>query len=346
MKILAVADAFMKKEYYENCFRKYPELDPTIIFWGDPEREDMRSKVHLMERNGPYTLEPPAELEDIIEDFELLMVHLCPLPEKVLAKAKKLRAILSNRGGLENIDVATATKYSIPVLNNPAHNANSVAELTIGLMLAETRNIARTHANMVKGIWEEYYANAGKVYELCGRTVGIIGFGNIGRRVARRLTAFDTRTLVYDSWVSPDDPDIEKCGCEYVPLEELLKESDIVTLHIRSHERYLSAEQLRMLKRGAYFINTARSHLIDNDEMYRLLRSGHLMGAAFDVYESEPLPADADYLKLPNVTFTNHRGGDTVNCYSDSPEMLIVEYKKLASGNRPKFFVNKTDLGL
>ncbi len=346
MKILAVADAFMKEEYYLRCFEKFPELEPTIIFWGEREREDMRTKVHDMERNGPYTLEPPEELEDIIGSYDLLMVHLCPLPERVLAKGKKLRAILSNRGGLENIDVAAATKYRIPVLNNPAHNANSVAELTIGLMLAETRNIARTHANMVKGVWQEYYTNAGNVFELRGRTVGIIGFGNIGRRVARKLTAFDTRTLVYDAWYDASDPDIIKYGCEYVPLERLLKESDIVTLHIRSHERYLSAEQLDLLKKGAYFINTARSHLIDNDEMYKLLASGHLMGAAFDVYEQEPLPKDADYLKLPNVTFTNHRGGDTVNCYSDSPEMLIREFKALEAGNRPKFFVNETDLGL
>lgn len=345
MKTTIVTDAFMMEHFYTKCFEKYPEYEIAhTLQFGSMDRGEMRDPIHLMELNGPDTLPAPQELLDVIEDTEILMVHMCPVNRPVIERAKNLKVILTNRGGIENIDLQCAAEHGIAVLNNPAHNANSVAELTVGLMLAETRNIARTHANMVKGVWQEHYNNVGAVYELRGRTIGIIGFGNIGRRVARKLQAFDCNLLVHDSWVSPEDPDLEKYGCKWVPLDELMANSDIVTLHLRGDERLLFEDDLRKMKKGAYFINTARTHLIDNDCIYDMLRSGHLMGAAFDVFTSEPLHPDHPLLTMDNVTMTNHRGGDTVNCYSDSPAMLLEECNRLLAGGEPKFFINKPHL--
>ena len=342
MKTIAVADAFLLEEYYRACFEKFPEYElDKVLFFGDHDRTGMRITAHKIERNGPDAVEPPAELYDAIEDAEILMVHLCPVNSRVMDRAKKLKMILLNRGGTENVDLKAAAERGIVVLNNPAHNANSVTELTLGLMLSETRNLARTHVNMMQGKWIEHYSNVGHVYELAGKTIGIIGFGNIGRRVARKLTVFDCNVQVYDKYVSADHPDLEKYGCKFVDLDTLLSTSDIVTLHVRSDDLVLTREDLFKLKKGAYFINTARPHLIDNQAMWELLHSHHLAGAAFDVYMREPITPEEPYIQLDNVTLANHRGGDTVNCYSDSPAMLMKQANRYFNGEEPEFFANK-----
>jgi len=346
LKTVIVSDAFMHEEYYRRCFEKYPQYEiVSSLFFGTADRLSMRDPIHNMERNGPDTLEPPAGLYDAVEDADVLMVHVCPVNRRVLERAKRLKVIMTNRGGLENIDVKAATELGIPVLHNPAHNANSVAELTICLMLAEMRNVARTHANMMQHKWVEHYHNAGQVHEIAGSVVGIIGFGNIGRRVARKLSVFDcSRILVYDKYVPADDPDLARYGCEFVDLETLLKESDIVTLHVRSDECVLFREHFDLMKPTAYFINSARSHLVDNQALYENLRDGKLMGAAFDVYPHEPIRPDEPYASLDNTTLSNHRGGDTENCYSDSPAALLREYEKMRAGETPRFWANKREL--
>lgn len=345
MKTLAIADAFMKAEYYQDCFAKYPEYDlREILFFGPPDRFDVRDIVKRIEHDGPDAVEPPEALYDAMEDAEALMAHLCPVNRKVLRRAKKLRIILSNRGGLENIDVAAASEMGIPVLHNPAHNANSVAELTIGLIIAEMRNLARTHGKLMQGEWSENFHNTGAVYEICGKTVGLIGFGNIGRRVARKLQVFDCKVLVYDPHVAEADPDLAAYGCTMVPLDALLASSDIISLHARTPEVVLGAAHFACMKRGAYFINTARPHLIDNAAAFRALRDGRLMGGAFDVFPVEPIPADEPLLTLDNVTLTNHRGGATINCYMDSPQMLLENAQAYFSGGMPRFWANRKDL--
>ena len=347
MKTIAVADAFLEESFYRDCFAKHPrfQLD-KVLFFGVPDRAGMRDLIHRIERGGPEVVEPPAELCQLVENAEALMVHLCPVNQRVIECAKKLKLILSNRGGLENVNVEAATKRGIPVLHNPAHNANSVAELTVGLMIAETRNIARTHAGMKNGIWRERFPNSGRVHEIVGQTVGIIGFGNIGRRVARKLTVFDCHVLVCDPFILSDDPDLARYHCTYVDLPTLLSRSDVVTLHVRTNSPnpVLGRKEFEMMKPGAYFINTARPHLVDNAALYERLRDQKIMGAAFDVFMHEPIQPDEPYATLDNVTLSNHRGGDTVNCYSDSPAMLLCEATKLLAGEEPKFFANKNDL--
>ena len=341
MKAIAVADAFMKEEYYRECFAQFPEYELCrVLFFGGEDRFNMRDTVHSIERNGPDAVEPPTELYDAIEDADILMVHLCPVNSRLLDRARNLKAILLNRGGTENVDLKAAAEHGVAVLNNPAHNANSVTELTLGLMISEMRNLARTHSNLMQGKWVEHYSNASSVYEIAGKTVGIIGFGNIGRRVARKLTVFDCNVLVYDKYVSADDPDLAKYNCRFVDLDTLLRSSDIVTLHVRSDDLVLGSEDLFKLKKGAYFINTARPHLIDNQAMWELLNSHHLAGAAFDVYMQEPIAPDEPYIQLDNVTLANHRGGDTVNCYSDSPAMLLKQVNRYFNSEAPEFFAN------
>jgi len=347
IETIEVADAFMDESYYRACFAKHPEFSlEKVVFFGEPDRINMRGPVHRIERGGPDAVEPPEDLYGLVADAEAIMVHLCPVNRQVIQCARNLRLILSNRGGLENIDVAAATQRGIPVLHNPAHNANAVAELTIGLMVAEMRNLARTHGSMKQGVWREKFPNSGRVYEIVGKTVGIIGFGNIGRRVARKLTVFDCRVLVCDPFIPSDDPDLARYHCKLVDLPALLSQSDIVSLHVRTDSPIpvLGRAEFELMKPHSYFINTARPHLIDNAALHERLRAGKILGAAFDVFLTEPIKPDEPYLTLDNVTLSNHRGGDTVNCYSDSPAMLLTEALKLLSGGEPKFFANKSEL--
>lgn len=345
MKLTAVADAFIGQEDYRAACAQYPEF--TLIgtpFFGVEDRTAMRETVRRIETGGPTACQPPEALWDLIEETEVLMVHLCPVSEALLARAKNLKLILTNRGGTENIDVAAATARGIPVLSNPAHNANAVAEYTIGLIFSEMRNIGRAHAALKAGEWRERFPNSGNIRELRGQTVGLIGFGTIARLTARKLQGFDCTVLVSDPYVPADDPELIQYNCRKVELNELLAASDVVSLHARSSGKPLLGEaELAQMKPSAYLINTARAHLIDYAALARVLAAGQLRGAALDVFEAEPVPADHPLLALDNVTLTNHRGGDTVNSYADSPAMLFDEARKLFAGDTDhvRFWINK-----
>lgn len=342
MKAIAVSDAFVTEMDYRNAFQMFPDMELIHVpFFGITDRQQMRDVVHTIERGGPEALEPPEELMENIGEAEILMVHLCPVPRKLLEKAPKLRYILTNRGGIENIDVAAATELGIEVLSNPAHNANAVAEYTVALLLAETRNITRADRSLRQGVWREKFPNSGRIFEISGATIGLIGFGTIARLVARKLSMFSCNILVHDMYVPTDDPEAAQYGCRFVSMEELLTRSDVVSLHARSETVILDAEHLEMMKPEAYLINTARPHLIDNDYLRKMLCEGRLSGAALDVFMNEPLGMDDPFLQLDNVTLSNHRGGDTVNSYSDSPAMLLRELQKLLQGQIPRFWVNR-----
>ncbi|MBO5970993.1 MAG: 2-hydroxyacid dehydrogenase [Clostridia bacterium] len=348
MKFTAVADVFLPEEYYKNALAKYPGYECLgIPYFGVPDRTVMREIVHGIEKKGSEACDPPAELWDLIEETEVLMVHLCPVSRKLLEKAKNLKLILVNRGGTENVNVEAATELGIPVLSNPAHNANAVAEFTIGVTIAEMRNIARGHGALMQGTWRERFSNSGVIFELVNQTIGLIGFGTIARLVAKKLQGWDVNIIVYDPYVSDNDPDLVKYGCKKVELNELLSTADVVSLHARAsgEKPLLGAEELALLKPSAYLINTARSYLVDYDALYEILRDGKIRGAALDVFESEPIKPDHKMLTLDNVTVTNHRGGDTVNSYSDSPAMLFAEAKKFHAGDfdSVRFWKNKNE---
>lgn len=347
MKLTAVADVFIKEEYYREGTAQYPEFELIgTPFFGVNDRTQMRETVRLIETGGPTACAPPAALSALIEETEVLMVHLCPVSEVLLERANKLKLILTNRGGTENIDLAAASARGIPVLANPAHNANAVAEYTVGLILGEMRNIGRAHAALKAGEWRERFPNSGAIWELRGQTVGLIGFGTIARLVARKLQGFDCRVLVCDPFVAADDPELAQYGCPKVELDELLAASDVVSIHARSSGKPLLGEdELARMKPSAYLINTARAHLVDYDALARALTAGALRGAALDVFPAEPVPADHPLLALDCVTLTNHRGGDTVNSYADSPAMLFAEARKLFAGDTEhvRFWINKSN---
>lgn len=344
MKVVAVGDVFITPDMMKKAFKKYADFDDCqYFFFGQHTRHRMRSTVKMIELGNRDKCKLPDGYLEAIEDAELLMVHLCPVTREVLQRAKKLKYILCNRGGTENIDVDAALERRIKVLTNPAHNANAVAEFTIGAMFSELRNIARSHMAVKNRDWREKYPNSGRIIELKDLTVGIVGFGNVGELVCEKLSGFGCQILVSNLF-EPEhtNPRINWDKVQFVELDELIARSDVISLHARSKskEPIFGKREFKMMKKTAIFINTARSYMVDYDALYNALNQQLIEGAAIDVFETEPLEPDHPFLSLDNITLTNHRGGDTVNSYSDSPAMMLEELIGLLhEGKTPKYMI-------
>lgn len=344
MKIVCISDHFMKESFYADCLAKFEGIELIANpYFGAKTRKEMRVMVHNIETNGSHAYELSQEIYDAVKEADLLMVHLCPVPRELMMAAPNLKYILLNRGGTENVDLKAAKELGIPVLNNPGHNGNAVAELTIGHMISETRNMARAHMSLKEGTWRENFPNVGRVYELRGKTIGLVGFGTIGRLVAEKLQPFHVNIIATDPAITPDDPDIIKYNVTLTDLQTVMKESDIVSLHARNEKKeiIIGKEQFDLMKPTAVFVNTARAYMVDYDYLAKILEEKKITGAALEVFPVEPLPQDSPFVFLDNVSLTNHRGGDTVNCYSDCPEYLLSElYKLISEGKKPKFYID------
>ena len=346
MKCVAIGDTFITPEMMKNGIEKYPYFHFSEIeyfFFGLNSRSEMRNIVKIIETGGFETLDLPSGLIEAVTDADVIMCHLCPITKKVLESAKQLKLVLCNRGGHENIDVEACTAKNVGVLLNPSHNANAVAEFTVGLILNETRNITRSAVAVNKGEWREQYPNtATTIHEMCDMTIGLIGFGSVAKLVYEKLKAFGCRFLITDPFGNYDD--INKNIAKFVPLEDLLKNSDIVSLHARLSRKaiLLGKNEFKLMKPTAYFINTARSYMVDYKALANALKSGEIMGAAVDVFDKEPVDPDNPLLGLDNCTLTNHRGGDTVNSYSDSPAMMMKACQEYMEGDNPRFWINPT----
>jgi D-3-phosphoglycerate dehydrogenase len=345
MKGVAVGDVLiprdvMKKIYEQDVLNKLI-TKVAITELECKTRADIRTVWRKVEEHGPDGVEPPKDLELLIEDADIVAVHICPISSEMIEKARNLKIIITARGGVENIDIEKATKQRIVVINTPNHNANAVAEYTIGLMIAETRNIARSHYSLKNTGWREIYPNTENIPELSNLKIGLIGFGQIGKLVAKKLQSFGVILQVYDPFVSEEI--MKEYGCYPVSLGELLKSSDVISLHVRLCDKtrhMIGNEEFKKMKPSSYFINTARAGLVDENALIEALKKKMISGAAIDVYEKEPTPKDHPLFSLDNVTVTNHRSGDTRNSYWDAPIMMAKQLLKILKGEKPDYIVN------
>jgi phosphoglycerate dehydrogenase-like enzyme len=252
------------------------------------------------------------------------------------------------RGDPVNVDVPLATKRGVPVFNTPARNADAVADLTLCFMLTLARHVYDAVTFIKSG--ENRFGGAGdflKMYEamtgieLYGRTVGIVGFGAIGQRVARRVTAFGARVVACDPY-TPEGRFAE-LGAARAELETVLREADFLTLHLPDIEQtknMIGEREIGLMKPGAYFINTARAASVVEEPLYRALASGRIKAAAFDVFWQEPVQPDNRFVKLPNVIATPHIGGATVDVVRHQGEMMCEAIETYLRGERPPYLVN------
>lgn len=334
MNCLAIGDLLIPSRYFDEALASSPLFtEYRSIYWNiSDDRKSMRDVVRAIETLGSKSFPVPKMIVEQINEVEALFIHLCPVPSDLIASAPKLKYIVTARGGLENIDVEAARKRNITIINTPTHNAIAVAEYTIGLILCETRNIARSNIGLREGVWIEQYDNTNAIPELVDSTIGLIGFGTIGRLVAQRLKVFGAEIQIYDPYISKEE--IEKYGYKKIEFEDLLKTSDIVSLHSRlpaNSPPLITKKELKLMKKTAYLINTARAAMINMEDLDEALKSKDIMGAAIDVYPVEPLPKDFPLLQRKNITLTNHRGGDTLNSYIKAPYIMLEQLRKAES---------------
>ena len=331
MKCVAVGDMMIPSIYFRRELEKSSIIDEFICkSWKEnSSKDDFREVIRKIETQGACAFEVEDEMTELMKKADVIFVHQCPVSKEVIKEAENLKYILSCRGGVENIDMEAAKEKGVKVINCPAHNAYAVAEYTIGMILNELRNITRSCTALKNGEWREKYQNSETLTELRSQTIGIIGFGTIGRLVIERLKGFHPTILVNDPFA--DEDKIREEGCEPVTKEELLKRSDVVTIHARINAGdppIIGKEEFGQMKETAYLINTARAVAVDMKELYHALSEHKIMGAAIDVFPTEPVTKDEPLLKLDNITVTNHQGGATVESYVKAPEMVLDMLKQ------------------
>ncbi len=318
----------------------------NIEFVTFPDRPDesegeFQERMLQMEVHGPSEELAQSGLTDIIKDINILVVHFTIIPSSIINAAKDLELIGVLRGGWENVDLPAASKRGIPVSNSPGRSADAVADFTVGLMICESKNIVRSSIALRKGLWKQRFANKDFLYNLKGKTIGLVGFGQIGSRVAKKLSGFEVNILVYDPYIP--EGTIKKAGCETVDLDTLLEKSDFVSLHYRYNKgdkSIIGPRELSLMKPTAYLINTAREGLVDSDALYQALKDRKIGGAAIDVYEKEPLPKDYPFFDLENVTLTPHLAGHSLDSMTAPFEILGEEIERFLKGGKLQFVRN------
>lgn len=327
MKIVVAGDIIVSSELLAEAAESLKIDDETEIkkiVWKADDRKEFQKKALNIETNGPDAEEIPKELYKEIEDADILLVHFCPVPKKLIEMAQNLKLIGTCRGGLEHIDVDAATEKNIPVIH-VIRNAEATSDFAVGLMFAETRNIARAHAAMKQGVWRKEYVNSGYTTAMREMTVGIIGLGHIGRLVAEKAAGIGMNIIAYDPFVTQEAMDSRGIAVTMKEKEEVFREADIISLHLRvtpETENSINEEVLSLMKPTAYLINTSRAKVLDKAAFLDVLENKRIGGAALDVYWNEPLDQNDPLLKLDNITLTPHNAGNIVDALPKSPKLL------------------------
>jgi len=247
-----------------------------------------------------------AALKLLVAEADAVITQFSPINAEVISAMRRAKVIVRYGIGVDNVDLQAAKEQGIPVCNVPDYCIDDVADHTLAFILGITRQVVPNTLNVRDGKWG-LATPLDQLRTLRDQTVGIVGFGRIGREVAARLAPFKSRRLVFDAFVPADA--IRSAGCEPIALDELLTQSDIVTLHCPSTaqtKKLLNTDALARMKRGAVVVNLARGDLIDTPALVAALQSGHLAGAAIDVCDPEPIPTDSPLRSLPNVIVASH----------------------------------------
>ena len=255
--------------------------------------------------------------------------------------APKLRLVQLLSAGYDRVDVEAARKAGVPVANNGGANAIAVAEHTLMLMLAVLKRLVRFHNDVVAGKWRVGDFAEARVYELAGKTLGIVGLGNIGKKVARRAAAFDMDVQYHDIVRLTEDQE-DALGVRFVLLAELLRTSDVVSLHVPLDDttrNMMSAREFALMTPGAILINTCRGPVVDEVALHRALVQGQIAAAGLDVMVEEPPAPTPPLLALPNVTLTPHTAGPTWENWTARFRNGFDNIQRVAAGRPPRWVI-------
>lgn len=341
MKILAVGDSFVPVRLFEIGLTelaaehqiRYMQLDMDAPFI--PTSPSERT---IREYAGN-----PQQLVEALEGVEALLVHGAPVTDAVLDASPRLKIVGIARGGPVNVDLAAASRRGIAVITAPARNADAVADLSLAFMVMLARNMTGSI---------KYVSDGGRVgdsafegaqffgHELGGQMLGLVGYGNVGRRVASRAAAFGMSILVFDPYI--DASQVEQPAGKIERLDDLLAGADFVSLHARvtpETVNFFDAQKFDRMKPGAFFINTARETLLDEQALYHALQSGRLAGAALDVLRPWTQDVANPLVGLPNVIITPHIGGATHEAALRGVQILAAQIKCYQNGQPMQYMV-------
>jgi D-3-phosphoglycerate dehydrogenase len=303
-----------------------PIAEEGIRFLTGYAQVDVRTKLEL------------EQLKAIIADYDALIVRSqTKVGAEVIKSAKKLKVIGRAGVGIDNIDIDAATRSGIVVVNAPTGNIIAAAEHTIALMLALARNVPQANSYLKSGKWrrEEFIGT-----EIRNKTLGIIGLGNVGSEVAKRVQAFEMRVIAHDPFVSNDYA--QNLKVELVSMDELLKEADFVTLHVpltATTTKLIGGKELAKLKPTARIINCARGGVIDEEALLEAIKTGKVAGAAFDVFDHEPV-TDSPLFKEDRIIVTPHLGASTIEAQTSVAKDVAAEVLTVLQGQFSKYAVN------
>lgn len=275
-----------------------------------------KKAIELLEKTEGFKVTagnlPREEVIKLLPDADAMVIRSTTQADaELLSHATKLKAIARAGVGVDNVDLDEATKHGIVVMNTPDGNTIATAEFALGLMLALARHIPAGHSSLSANKWDR---KSFVGVELRGKTLGVVGFGRIGRAVAKRALAFDMTVIAYDPFI-PEDV-ARDLGVALVDLDTLYARADFITLHsviTDQTKEMINKESIAKMKKGVRIINAARGALINDVDLAEALKSGHVGGVAADVFAVEPPPADHPLLNLPNVLHTPHLAASTTD---------------------------------
>jgi phosphoglycerate dehydrogenase-like enzyme len=316
---------------------------PVVATWGGFEGsagQDVLDAAGVAFRMAPKLGEQTAaDVVAVVQDAVGVIASTDPFDAEVFAACPSLRIIARVGVGFDAIDVAAATEAGVAVTTTPGANSSSVADHALGLMLAAIRRIAEHDAAIRRGEWPRETRDLAS--ELTGRTVGLVGYGAIGRMVGRRLAGFDVELLAFD-------PEYAGGGlAEAVSLDELLRRSSVVSLHaplVPATRGLIGAAELRAMPPDAILVNTARGGLVDEPALIAALESGEIAGAALDVFEEEPPPPER-FRDFPNVVLTPHLAGLSDRSRAAMTSLAAESVVDLLEGRPPRGLLNPAALG-
>ena len=290
-------------------------------------------------------LQDPEELGMRLRDqgFQALVVEADFLFEELFAEASGLRFAAVCRAALNQVDLEAATERGVVVVHTPGRNAQAVAELVMGLMYSLARHIPQASAYVSTGRWQDpteaYTIFRGR--ELADATLSVIGFGAIGRSVAKLAHAVGMRVMAYDPYVQPGSRGT--AGVRFVDMETLLRASDFITVHVPETPEttgMLNADLLSLMRPTAYIVNVTSPAVVNQDALAAAIREGRLAGAAMDVHDAHPIPSNSPFLGMPNVLLTPHIGGATHETIQRHSQMVVADLRRYLKGQRPRHLAN------
>ena len=350
MKLLVIGDVVVSLDLLVEAAKSLvPDAEIVTTYWDTGARNEFNRHSLNIEKNGPTAEKIPEDAYEKIVDADMLLVHFCPVPADLIEAGKNLKLIGTCRGGMEHVDVAAATAHNIPVIHC-IRNAECTSDFAVGLMFAETRNIARAHMALMNGNWRKTYVNSGYTTSMCDMTLGLMGLGNIGKLVAKKCLGIGMKKVIaYDPWLKQEQLDAQGLDVTLVSEDELFSTADIVSLHMRltpETANAVSERQLSLMKPTAYLINTSRAGVLDKDALVKALQDRTIGGAALDVFWDEPIPEGDPLLELDNITLTPHTAGQVVDALPKSPLLLARKIREFWDNGTSDMVVNLKNITL